>query len=235
MENKISINSKIILNYVMFKLDKIENSFTEEELNKINEIIINFDDEIENNLLFEELKLFNNLTSLYILNGYIYNDDFNILLSFKRLNNIYFEKCEFENADSISSLQVECLSLINCKINDYSFFIVLNQLKELSIINGDVSIEKLNKLNNLNYLQLSYCNISSENKEIVLPNLKYLDICNCNITDLTFVYNLRNLKELIIDKTQYKINRNLISELKQKNLIIYDENRIKFDGDENEI
>ena len=55
MENKITINNKNILNYVMFKLDKITNEFSKDELANIKELIIDYNQELTNNSNFYEL------------------------------------------------------------------------------------------------------------------------------------------------------------------------------------
>ena len=40
MENIIKIENKNLANYIMFKLDKVDNGFTEQELNIITEVVI---------------------------------------------------------------------------------------------------------------------------------------------------------------------------------------------------
>lgn len=42
METIINIKNENLANYVMFKLDKINNGFTEEELSKITEVVIDY-------------------------------------------------------------------------------------------------------------------------------------------------------------------------------------------------
>ena len=42
METIIHIENENLANYIMFKLDKIDNGFTEEELNQITEVVIDY-------------------------------------------------------------------------------------------------------------------------------------------------------------------------------------------------
>ena len=235
MESYITIKNENIANYVMFVLDKLDNEFTEEELNTITEITIDYEDILENNSILKELLLFRNLNTLNLRNAYIYNDDYNYLLNLEKLNNLYLDRCKFENADLIASLKLKSLSLINCEINNYLFVNLLTELEELTIINGEVDIDNINKLTKLNYLQLSYSNILGNELVIKLDNLKELYVDNTNIRNLTFTNNLLNLNRLSIDEFQYKYNNQFIKQLRNRNISIYNENMVEFLGDNYEV
>ena len=181
METIINIENENLANYIMFKLDKVDNGFTEEELNKITEVVINYNNETDSSFVFlEELSKLKNLKTITLRNGYIFNDNYNIFLNLNNLSEFVFENCEFENADLIASLKLKSLSLINCKIESYLFVNVLKDLDELSIINGIIEIAKLNMLNHLKCLQISYSNIS-DNKDLNIYALEELYIDNTNI------------------------------------------------------
>ena len=234
MESYITIKNENIANYVMFVLDKLDNKFTEEELNTITEITIDYEDILENNSILKELLLFRNLNTLNLRNAFIYNDDYNYLLNLEKLNNLYLDRCKFENADLIASLKLKSLSLINCEINNYLFVNLLTELEELTIINGEVDIDNINKLTKLNYLQLSYSNILGNELIIKLDNLKELYVDNTNIRNLTFTNDLLNLNRLSIDEFQYKYNNQFIKQLRNRNISIYNENMVEFLGDDYE-
>ena len=235
MESYITIKNENIANYVMFVLDKLDNEFTEEELNTITEITIDYEDILENNSILKELLLFRNLNTLNLRNAFIYNDDYNYLLNLEKLNNLYLDRCKFENADLIASLKLKSLSLINCEINNYLFVNLLTELEELTIINGEVDIDNINKLTKLNYLQLSYSNILGNELVIKLDNLKELYVDNTNIRNLTFTNDLLNLNRLSIDEFQYKYNNQFIKQLRNRNISIYNENMVEFLGDNYEV
>ena len=234
MESYITIKNENIANYVMFVLDKLDNEFTEEELNTITEITIDYEEILENNSILKELLLFRNLNTLNLRNAFIYNDDYNYLLNLEKLNNLYLDRCKFENADLIASLKLKSLSLINCEINNYLFVNLLTELEELTIINGEVDIDNINKLTKLNYLQLSYSNILGNEIVIKLDNLKELYVDNTNIRNLTFTNDLLNLNRLSIDEFQYKYNNQFIKQLRNRNISIYNENMVEFLGDDYE-
>lgn len=235
MDNQININNNNLANYVMFKLDKLENSFTEQELNQIKEIVIDYKEETEDSYIsLEELLKFKKLESLTLRNGYIYNDNYEILLALVCLNSLTFENCEFENADLISSLKLKSLSLINCKIESYLFISLLNNLNELTIIKGKVEISKINLLKDLKYLQLSYSRIL-DNTALTLNNLEELYLDNTNITDFSFLNNLTNLQKISIDENQYNNNKVFFDKLVKNNILVLNEGMTEFGGDINEL
>lgn len=234
MEDKIILKSNNLSNYVMLFLDKIENEFSREELNKINEITVDFQEE-DKNIILDDLLFFENLNTLNIRNGYLNNDDFKYILKLNNLNNIYFQKCNFENDNLISTLNIKSLSLVNCNVNNYVFLNLLLKLEELTIINGTIDINIINKLSKLKYLQISYSKIIDNHKNIFLKDLKELYIDNTNITDLSFVKELSSLTRLSIDKKQFDINKDLINELIKNNIKIYNEDMIRFEGDNYEV
>ena len=225
------INNHNLANYAMFRLNKIDNEFTEQELDKITEIVIDYDNEVDSSFVFlKELLLFKKLNSITIRNGYIYNDDYNIFLELKYLSEITFEACEFENADLIASLRLKSLSLINCNINDYTFVYTINYLEELTIVNGSVKIEQINKLSYLKYLQLSYSNII-DNVDINNNLIEELYIDNTNISNFYFLTNLIRLEKISIDENQYKNNKTLFDDLIKKNVLVLNENMVEFGGE----
>ena len=92
MENLIYIENENLANYIMFKLDKIDNGFTEEELNKITEVVIDYNNENESSFVFlKELLKLKNLKIITLRNGYIFNNNFSIFLSLNNLSEFVFE------------------------------------------------------------------------------------------------------------------------------------------------
>lgn len=234
MKTIINIENENLANYIMFKLDKADNGFTEEELNKITEVVIDYNNETDSSFVFlEELSKFKNLKTITLRNGYIFNDNYNIFLNLNNLSEFVFENCEFENANLIASLKLKSLSLINCRIESYSFVNILENLDELSIINGIIEIEKLNMLNHLEYLQISYSNII-DNKVLNINTLEELYIDNTNISNFDFFNNLSNLKRISIDENQYNNNKELFNSLMKKNILVLNENMVEFSGESNE-
>lgn len=219
MTDIIYIENENILEYVMFKLDKLENGFTTYELGQITDLVIDCDEEESNILPLSDLLKLYNINTLVIRNCFIYKEDLEIIFKLKYLNDITFENCDFENIELIEKLNLKSLSLYNCKIKDYSFISNITSLENLTLVNASLSISKLNKLKNITYLRLSNSKIEIDEK-LKLNNIVELYIDNCNINNLEFIKELNNLKLLSIDKNQYNKNVELINELKSKNITI---------------
>ena len=77
----IKFNSEQLTNYIGFKLDILENEFTEEQLNSLKELVIDY----EYNLELDVLKYFSGLETLEIRNFNIDENTINSILSMKNL------------------------------------------------------------------------------------------------------------------------------------------------------
>ena len=219
------IESFNLSNYIMFKLNKIDNEFNEEELNKIDEVIISSEDSLY------DASLFNNLSDLTICDKFIENSFFKILFNLKNLKSINFTRCEFENADLISSLNVSNLDLIDCNINNYKFIYIMSDLVSLTVVNGEIDFDLINKLRLLKYLNVSYSDISNDRAYLKLNDLEKLYINNTSISNFSYLINLINLKFLSVDEKQYKNNLDVINKLKKRNVAILSEGILSFEGD----
>ena len=219
------IESFNLSNYIMFKLNKIDNEFNEEELNKIDEVIISSEDSLA------DASLFNNLSDLTICDKFIENSFFKILFNLKNLKSINFTRCEFENADLISSLNVSNLDLVNCNINNYKFIYIMSDLVSLTVVNGEIDFDLINRLKLLKYLNVSYSDISNDRAYLKLNDLEKLYINNTSISNFSYLINLINLKFLSVDEKQYKNNLDIINKLKKRNVAILSEGILSFEGD----
>lgn len=219
------IESFNLSNYIMFKLNKIDNEFNEEELNKIDEVIISSEDSLY------DASLFNNLSDLTICDKFIENSFFKILFNLKNLKSINFTRCEFENADLISSLNVSNLDLVDCNINNYKFIYIMSDLVSLTVVNGEIDFDLINRLKLLKYLNVSYSDISNDRAYLKLNDLEKLYINNTSISNFSYLINLINLKLLSVDEKQYKNNLDIINKLKKRNVAILSEGILSFEGD----
>ena len=219
------IESFNLSNYIMFKLNKIDNEFNEEELNKIDEVIISSEDSLA------DASLFNNLSDLTICDKFIENSFFKILFNLKNLKSINFTRCEFENADLISSLNVSNLDLVDCNINNYKFIYIMSDLVSLTVVNGEIDFDLINRLKLLKYLNVSYSDISNDRAYLKLNDLEKLYINNTSISNFSYLINLINLKLLSVDEKQYKNNLDIINKLKERNVDILSEGMLSFEGD----
>jgi len=230
MEDTIKLNSENLIDYVMFKLNKEKNEFIIQELDTIDEVLINFNNEIDNSYL-SDITYFHNLKAITFRNGFINNDILKVLIKFEHLTSITFDNCAFEEEKLIASLNLKELSLISCQINDYSFVYIIDSLEILSIINGEVEINKLNLLKNLRYLEITNSRIL-DNTKINISNIHELYIDNTSIKDLTFLNELNSLEKVSIDENQYEDNKLLVKELINKGISFYNQSISPIVGDD---
>lgn len=149
------------------------------------------------------------------------NEELLKIIEFKKYKRVAFVDCSFENESLIKNIKTESISFTNCTINNYEFIYEMNDLKNLTIVNGKVDANKLNNLPNLNYLRVS--NSYVENIEtLYLNNLNYLFVDNTNIKDLSFVINFPNLKLLSISEDQKTDNLDALKLLSSRIRIILD-------------
>ncbi len=233
----IKIENEQLADYIMFKLDKEANEFTEEDLKKIDEIVINTIDisgEYKK-INLDVINYFTGVKRLVLKNLYLSKEDISNFSKLRLLEDVYIEKCEFENADNITSLKVKNLELINCNIVDYNFLYTMTELESLSVVNGNISLNGINNLQKLKYLQLSYSNLI-DISTLNLPLIEEIHIDNTNIDDLSIIENMNNIKRLGISEEQYINNEDFIKKLIAKNIIVMNENIVAFNqgGNENE-
>ena len=212
----IEIKSRQLNNYLTYKLDKLEEEYTEEELKSVNELVI----EEDINLDISVLKYFSNLESLELRNIYVDNAIMDIILSLNKLTNIKFQLCKIENASKLKELNLVGLHLDCSKMSDYNFIYEMNELKELTLTGVNVDINRLNELTNLKYLNISHTNCTDD--VLNIGNLEELYIDNSNILNIEFTLKLNNLRVLGLSKEQYENKDELINKLKNKNIEVLD-------------
>ena len=226
----VTIDNRELANYLMFKLDKLENAFSEEELEQVEELVLNPYDinEEYHELDLDILKYFKNLKTISFSNLLITDLDFENLYIMPNLTSLNFDKCTFENINKIASLNLLELSIINCDIEDFSFIYGLNTLKSLSIINGNLSLSKINNLKNLVFLEISSSSVTDIEK-LSLPLLEELYIDETNINNLDIVFDLSNLKRLGLSRKQYENNKSIIDVLQNKNVELLNDGIVPFE------
>ena len=213
----IKFNSEQLTNYIGFKLDILENEFTEEQLNSLKELVIDY----EYNLELDVLKYFSGLETLEIRNFNIDENTINSILSMKNLSNLSFQLCTFETTNNLDKLNLKELHLDCCEMNDYSFVFGMQNLERLSLSGQEnLDILKINTLTNLKYLNISHTKCSSD--VLNIQSLEELFIDGSNITNLNFIFELPNLKELSLSQEQYEGKEDIIEKIKNRNIEIYD-------------
>ena len=213
----MKFNSEQLTNYIGFKLDVLDNEFTQEQLNSLKELVIDY----EYGLDLDILKYFNNLESLEIRNFEINKETLNIILSMNNLKDLSFQLCIFNTTENMNMLNLKELHLDCCNIEDYSFIFDMINLERLTLAGlKNLNIYELNKLINLKYLNISHTTCS--NDVINITNLEELYIDGSSIRNIDFVLDLSNLKKLSLSKEQYENKNDIIEKIKNRDIEIYD-------------
>ena len=118
-----------------------------------------------------------------------------------------------------------------CNINNYKFIYIMSDLVSLTVVNGEIDFDLINRLKLLKYLNVSYSNIVNERGHLKLNDLEQLYINNTSISNFSYLINLINLKLLSVDEKQYKNNLDIINKLKERNVDILSEGILSFEGD----
>ena len=150
-----------------------------------------------------------------------YNEDMVKVASYKTYKRIAFIDCVFEDASLIKNISTKSLSLNNNKIDNYNFVYEMPYLKNLTIVKGYIDAERLNSIENLEYLRLSHSNVINIEK-IPTTKLKNLFIDNTNIKNLSFVLYIPNLELLSVSEDQINENIDILKSISNKVRIIMD-------------
>ena len=119
---------------------------------------------------------------------------------------------------------LEYLNLLGCMLLSYNALDNLNKLKNLQKLEigfssiGNISILKY--LPNLIFLSLRNSRVINFNSLIYCNKLEVLDICFCKIRDYNFLSQIPNLKSLWINNCKYDFIKNICN----NNVIIHHSN-----------
>lgn len=213
----IKFESENLTNYIGFRLDKLEDEFTEEELNTLTELVIDYEPTIDINLL----KYFKNLETLELRNFDIDEHTIENIIFLKKLKNLKFQLCTIDSINKLNQINLTGLHLDCCEMKDYSIIYEMTNLTELSLTGQEnIDINKINNLTNLKYLNISHTICTKD--VLNLKNIEELYIDNTNIENIEFTLDMPKLIKLGLSDSQYNNKTEIINKLKQKNIQIYD-------------
>ncbi len=203
----IELSDRVILSSVMFYLNKIETSFSEEELSSIKEI------HIKNQINKpEELKYLKGLVNILFEDIEINKELIDAINELDKVVLVSFEKCVFKYKPELKKIKI--LSISECVLDDLSFLSKLNNLDGLCLefMNVD-NLDFMNNLNRLSYLSLTGSNINSKIR-LEKTNIDELHIDGVNIKDINDIFFPEKLKVIYISKIQYLYFTELFNDLK---------------------
>lgn len=192
MDNKMK--SKYLNKYVcrIFNTDSI----SENDLQKVKRLVINFNDlsENEKDEAMEDLKSFDNLEDLSLTLFSITKEDIEILKTINTLKSITFDFCKF-----------------NCRLDGKFTNIVLNACTRI----------ELNEIESLKELKIIEVSEEVDLKNILrYKDLEELYILNCNVLNICEVLKLEKLEKINISGSN--IGQDDVALLSEKIKVIYE-------------
>jgi hypothetical protein len=185
IKNRSIINSlEVVFNKLFDTSESVElDQSSISKVNNLNLEVSNSSDKI-NPIDFTEIAYFSELERLSINGAFIVKDDLICLSQLKKLRELIFSNCSFEEMDPVEINTVKILSIDSCEIADYTFIEGFRNIENLYINNSRVRLGQDGKFT----------------KE--LQGLKVLDISFSDITKYEFLAELPNLDSLAIEGLQ---------------------------------
>ena len=177
-------------------LKKYDENLTIEDLEKIEELNLNYYDifEEKNIIKIEELQNFKNLRRLSLAKFCLSKEDIRLLGTLNYLYSLNLNNCTIENEEDISELsKLTSIELRNMKINSLSFCNNLKNLKKLSLRDSQIKyFSDIKKCIVLEYLDIEGIGNLNLDFLLYLDCLKLINVSRQQLTE----YNLKILKEL---------------------------------------
>ncbi len=220
--NNMKIRNKDLALYLGFRLNKIGDEFTIEELSDLKELVIdqlNFVGEYEE-VDIDVLDNVPNVETLTFKNFQITDEIIEKIKKFKNLKTLKFDRCIIDDFDKIGEIDVEYLAITRNAFLRTDFLRGKNGYKVLELTDSDlIDIDNLIDMKNLERLYISNSDVENYKELGELENLKVLHIENTNIEEIGFMRDLNKLSEVGIDKKLYHSCYDVVVELQDRNVI----------------
>ena len=217
--NNMKIRNKDLALYLGFKLNKIGNEFTVEELSNLKELSI---DQLNTFGEYEEvdIEVLDNVPNVETLTFKNYKITDELLEKIKKLKNlksIKFDRCLIDDFNKIGELDVEYLSITNNCFLRTDFLKGKDKYKGLVLTDSDlIDIENIKDMKNLEILYVSNSEVVNPDEIGNLENVQVLHIENTEIEDISFMKKMKNLSKVGIDKKLYIGCLDVAQELEEK-------------------
>lgn len=235
--NNMQIKNKDLAIYLGFKLNKIGNVFSEEELKELKELNLNqldgFGDYQEIDI--EVLDYASNLETLVLRNFEINDEIINKLKKMNNLKSISLDSCLIDDFNKIGELDLDYLSITNNRFLTTDF-LKGKQYRGLIITDSDlIDINNIKDMAELEFLHISNSHVTNSEQIKNLKNLNIVHIEHSDIKDISFLQELPNLKTVGIDKEMYNNNTKTVVELENRNVEFLEDGLVPINEDNNKI
>ena len=203
----VNFESKDLEKIVRIRLNKnYGQEVTNDELIKIQEMIFSKSDITgrQTDINLDEIDKFPGLTETTIKGFNIDKDKVSLLKKQKKLNNIHFEQCEFEQGLSLD-MKLQYLEINQCKGMNGKLFENLKLVRALVVRYQDnFDLSNISNLSKIKMLYIEDCDNVQLNDIDKLKDLGALYLKGLSIDNLDELYNLKKLEYLNLDGTELK-------------------------------
>lgn len=209
----------------------LEDDLTKEDLFSVPSLIINGKDYNGKFKRFDtsDLMYFPNLKKLALYDLDI--KDTSKIFSLKNLEVLELYSCSFNSLEGINNItNLKSLVISNSNYINFNELEKLISLKRLKISNAHIKNLDFLKFYDLEYLELSSCNIKDFSILKNKTNIKVLNILNTDI-DFKILQNIKYLEKLYITDNQYSKHKEELSVLSTLGVKIFNDFDIEIGGD----
>ncbi len=177
---------------------------------------------IEQNIDFSELMIFNNLRELKIYDLDLSIADIDNISKLQNLKYLFFINCNLDSLEGLVGLDLDTLYLSNTNIKKIKFIDVLNP-KHLFLENIDViDLNDISIIRDVEELSLNNSKVLNEDKMIYLDKIVNLSIANTGIKNIDTLVANETLKLLVIDDDIYNNNKEVVKALSRRGVQVVD-------------
>ena len=177
---------------------------------------------IEQNIDFSELIIFNNLRELKIYDLDLSIADIDNISKLQNLKNLFFINCNLDSLEGLVGLDLDTLYISNTNIKKIKFIDVLNP-KHLFLENIDViDLNDISIIRDVEELSLNNSKVLNEDKMIYLDRIVNLSIANTGIKNIDTLVANETLELLVIDDDIYNNNKEVVKALSRRGVQVVD-------------
>ena len=177
---------------------------------------------IEQNIDFSELIIFNNLRELKIYDLDLSIADIDNISKLQNLKYLFFINCNLDSLEGLVGLDLDTLYISNTNIKKIKFIDVLNP-KHLFLENIDViDLNDISIIRDVEELSLNNSKVLNEDKMIYLDRIVNLSIANTGIKNIDTLVANETLELLVIDDDIYNNNKEVVKALSRRGVQVVD-------------
>jgi len=222
--NNMKIRNENLALYLGFKLNKIGNEFTTEELGELTELNLNQLNEFgeKEEVDVEVLDYTPNLETLTLRNFEITDELIERIKKMPNLKSIAFDRCLISDFSKIGEINVDYLSISNNRFLTTDF-LKGKKYKGLILNDSDnIDIANIADMEGLEVLYVTNSHVENPNMIGKLKDLRTLHVENSDIEDISFMQELEKLDTVGLDREMYVRSGSTINTLLDREVRFYE-------------